>query len=230
MPLSSLSHPPHQAQPHPTPHTLPPLTNRHTISSLPKSTFDFVADAIHTPHSARLPRSAAPNDIFGPATPYSSMGDHSSIPAFLQPGTILSNPPTHDATFSSSQSHPQMIAPAPLPARLPDIRPMPVGGMNPLLSLSDQVLSQQIPVGDHEPPPTHVVGSQGRRGILPSIPGRAAAVTGSNASSGKSANLPTKDADGKFPCPYCSKTYLHAKHLKRHLLRRESGCQQDSVR
>ena len=33
--------------------------------------------------------------------------------------------------------------------------------------------------------------------------------------------IPAKDADGKFPCPHCNKTYLHAKHLKRHLLRRE---------
>ncbi|EJT69054.1 hypothetical protein GGTG_13451 [Gaeumannomyces tritici R3-111a-1] len=32
-------------------------------------------------------------------------------------------------------------------------------------------------------------------------------------------HIPQKDADGKFPCPHCSKTYLHAKHLKRHLLR-----------
>ncbi|EGD98513.1 hypothetical protein TESG_05885, partial [Trichophyton tonsurans CBS 112818] len=31
--------------------------------------------------------------------------------------------------------------------------------------------------------------------------------------------IPAKDADGKFPCPHCNKTYLHAKHLKRHLLR-----------
>jgi len=31
--------------------------------------------------------------------------------------------------------------------------------------------------------------------------------------------IPQKDADGKFPCPHCTKTYLHAKHLKRHLLR-----------
>lgn len=30
---------------------------------------------------------------------------------------------------------------------------------------------------------------------------------------------PVKDQDGKFPCPHCPKTYLHAKHLKRHLLR-----------
>ncbi|CUS08587.1 unnamed protein product [Tuber aestivum] len=30
---------------------------------------------------------------------------------------------------------------------------------------------------------------------------------------------PVKDQDGKFPCLHCPKTYLHAKHLKRHLLR-----------
>ncbi|KAI9678361.1 MAG: hypothetical protein M1817_006308 [Caeruleum heppii] len=66
--------------------------------------------------------------------------------------------------------------------------------------------------------PTHVVGSQGRRGILPSAPGRAAAV-GNGELPGKSALIPPKDADGKFPCPHCNKTYLHAKHLKRHLLR-----------
>ncbi|TKA81633.1 hypothetical protein B0A49_00519 [Cryomyces minteri] len=65
--------------------------------------------------------------------------------------------------------------------------------------------------------PTHVVGSQGRRGILPSAPGRAAAAAGGSGP-GK-ALIPEKDADGKFPCPHCNKTYLHAKHLKRHLLR-----------
>jgi hypothetical protein len=31
--------------------------------------------------------------------------------------------------------------------------------------------------------------------------------------------IPVKDQDGKFPCPNCNKTYLHAKHLKRHMLR-----------
>jgi hypothetical protein len=72
----------------------------------------------------------------------------------------------------------------------------------------------------HEEVPTHVVGSQGRRGILPSAPGRpSVAATGPGAS--KNAPIPTKDADGKFPCPHCVKTYLHAKHLKRHLLRRK---------
>ena len=232
-PLSALSQAQHELQAHQIPHTLPPLQSRQFVSSIPKSSFDLPADAIHTPHSARLPRSAAPNDIFGHAAHYPSIGDHSSIPAFLQPDTLLSNHPIYGGAVPSSQSHPQMIAPAPLQGRLPDIRPMPTGGMSQPLSLPDQgsqgqIMQPQTSVGDRDPPPTHVVGSQGRRGILPSAPGRAPALGGSSAGNGKSASVPTKDADGKFPCPYCSKTYLHAKHLKRHLLRRESGCKHDS--
>jgi hypothetical protein len=72
-----------------------------------------------------------------------------------------------------------------------------------------------------EQPRTQVVGSQGRRGILPSVPGRATPVTNGVNGTAKSTTIPAKDADGKFPCPHCNKTYLHAKHLKRHLLRRE---------
>jgi hypothetical protein len=65
------------------------------------------------------------------------------------------------------------------------------------------------------PRPTHVVGQQGRRGILPSAPGRKAAVPG------KLLQNMTKDSDGKYQCRYCNNKYLHAKHLKRHHLRRE---------
>jgi len=37
---------------------------------------------------------------------------------------------------------------------------------------------------------------------------------------GATSNItPKKNKDGKFPCGECSKTYLHAKHLKRHMLR-----------
>ncbi|KAL8947190.1 MAG: hypothetical protein Q9222_006498 [Ikaeria aurantiellina] len=67
--------------------------------------------------------------------------------------------------------------------------------------------------------PTHVVGSQGRRGILPSASGRPTAVVSGTASSQKASSTPVKDAEGKFPCEHCNKNYLHAKHLKRHLLR-----------
>ncbi|KAI1840205.1 hypothetical protein JX266_013606 [Neoarthrinium moseri] len=84
-------------------------------------------------------------------------------------------------------------------------------GQSPLMPHQQSILQQEADQ------PTHVVGSQGRRGILPSAPGRPAAPTGPGA--GKNTVIPQKDADGKFPCPHCTKTYLHAKHLKRHLLR-----------
>lgn len=74
-----------------------------------------------------------------------------------------------------------------------------------------------------DPTRTHVVGSQGRRGILPSAPGRPPVMPNGVNGSPKSSAVPQKDADGKFPCPNCTKTYLHAKHLKRHMLRRKPG-------
>jgi hypothetical protein len=69
------------------------------------------------------------------------------------------------------------------------------------------------PYVQREQEPTHVVGQQGRRGILPSAAGRPTP-------NGKMA-IPPKNEEGKFPCPHCTKTYLHAKHLKRHMLRRK---------
>jgi hypothetical protein len=121
-------------------------------------------------------------------------------------------------------SHPQPIAPAPIGGRGPPVlRPMPPGGLMAQPGMASPygpgALMQPNSVLQEEQP-THVVGSQGRRGILPSAPGRpAATAVGVGA---KSTVIPVKDADGKFPCPHCTKTYLHAKHLKRHLLRRKS--------
>jgi hypothetical protein len=37
----------------------------------------------------------------------------------------------------------------------------------------------------------------------------------------KSGLTPANDGNKKFPCSYCTKTYLHANHLKRHLLQRK---------
>ena len=47
--------------------------------------------------------------------------------------------------------------------------------------------------------PTQDVGSQAKRNAI---------------------TAPRKNADGKFTCPHCNKTYLHEKDLKRHLFRR----------
>jgi hypothetical protein len=121
---------------------------------------------------------------------------------------------------STAMTQPQAIAPAPVGGRLlQNIRP--ANGMNLQPSMQspygpNSMLSQAPMMMDEQP--THVVGSQGRRGILPSAPGRPAVTATAGA---KGTVIPQKDADGKFPCPHCTKTYLHAKHLKRHLLRRE---------
>lgn len=87
------------------------------------------------------------------------------------------------------------------------------------LSMASQVQhmypTQMLQTSGAEPETIHVVGQQGRRGVLPPAPGRQAPVMGKSV-----ANVP-KNADGKYECPHCIKTYLHLKHLKRHMLRRE---------
>lgn len=114
----------------------------------------------------------------------------------------------------------------PSSSRFPYIRPMPAEGLgeNSSIALPHR---PKIPIelaertSSHETQPVNVVGTQGRRGILPSASGRPAAVAGEIATGQKSANIPVKDANGKYACMYCVKVYLHAKHLKRHLLRRK---------
>ncbi|KAL1883797.1 hypothetical protein VTK73DRAFT_8333 [Phialemonium thermophilum] len=183
------------------------------------------------PHTPRTP--ATPN------TPGSTgnMGSYPPPPP-QNPGRgsypMMSNtyqPPAPSYATSSAMlpqtttaaSHPQPIAPAPAGGNrgAPVLRPMPAGGVMPQQGMNSPygqspLMPQpsMLPEGDQ---PTHVVGSQGRRGILPSAPGRPAPPAAGTATAKN--QIPQKDADGKFPCPHCTKTYLHAKHLKRHLLR-----------
>ena len=116
---------------------------------------------------------------------------------------------------------------------LPNLLPMPNTQMNQPNALFQQPpqtsTSSEYDPHQHQRQPqpqqqsqsqlTHVVGSQGRRGILPSASGRPSAMVNGSSTSQK-ATTPAKDAEGKFPCEHCNKNYLHAKHLKRHLLRR----------
>jgi hypothetical protein len=187
---------------------------------------------------------SAPHTPRTPLTPVSG-GGHNDYPSMAHqlPGSnVIRQASTYAPTLSNilrtassfSQGQEPYSATAPLmssssysasnlqqtaPARQPvPLRPMPspsdmhhFNGSS--LNGHGSLLSDNI-----ETQPTHVVGSQGRRGILPSAPGRVA--VSANAS-GRNAVVPTKDADGKYPCQHCDKTYLHAKHLKRHLLRRK---------
>ncbi|RYF51073.1 MAG: hypothetical protein EOO38_04105 [Cytophagaceae bacterium] len=155
---------------------------------------------------------------------------HQSSPATT--GSMLPPSSTY-IPYSTSQSTlppastATSAAQTPAQARLPDLRPLqPQASYNNVSTLpsfgASGLVGAQPYMQNHESEPTHVVGSQGRRGILPSAPGRAAApAPGTTAAASTKSMIPAKDADGKFPCPHCNKTYLHAKHLKRHLLRRE---------
>ncbi|OAQ58252.1 hypothetical protein VFPPC_17002 [Pochonia chlamydosporia 170] len=139
-------------------------------------------------------------------------------------GYSPSAPPMMPQTTAAA-SHPQPIAPPAGGCVPPVLLPMPHGPITSKLGVSSPYgpgsLMQANPVPYDEDQPTRVVGSQRRRGILPSAPGRPVAPTAGAGT--KSTVTPIKDADGKFPCPHCTKSYLHAKHLKRHLLRRKSN-------
>ncbi|CAD0056108.1 unnamed protein product [Aureobasidium pullulans] len=163
-----------------------------------------------------------------PQTPTTQQQQHQSSPATT--GSMLPPSSTY-IPYSTSQSTlppastATSAAQTPAQARLPDLRPLqPQASYNNVSTLpsfgASGLVGAQPYMQNHESEPTHVVGSQGRRGILPSAPGRAAApAPGTTAAASTKSMIPAKDADGKFPCPHCNKTYLHAKHLKRHLLR-----------
>lgn len=211
------------------PTTLPPLqSSTNNYAHLPPlythTQHSASPGAPHTPSSSSM--SSHNNHAFShlnsPA-PSGSMPPPSS--SYLPMGSTYAS--SHPLTHSSSSTMPNTsaVAGGPGQSRLPDLRPMPQGSFNnsvspfPSFGAPNNIPQHQY-IPNQEPEPTHVVGSQGRRGILPSAPGRAAPPTPGAATSTKSM-IPAKDADGKFPCPHCNKTYLHAKHLKRHLLRRE---------
>ncbi|KAI0998288.1 hypothetical protein K3495_g9907 [Podosphaera aphanis] len=208
-------------------HTLPPLQPSPHATMQPM----YGGSAPQTPRTLATPSTPASatamnfTSQMGQTSPQYQMMQSSQparsyqmIPSANDPGgyRVLSSM-VPQSSGVSSMVYPQAIAPAPHNRMSQVLRPMSQGGMhmqNPMSSPygpPNNMLSQMTEME----PPTHVVGSQGRRGILPSAPGRPPVTS----STGKNTIIPTKDADGKFPCQHCTKKYLHAKHLKRHLLR-----------
>ncbi|PNH36188.1 hypothetical protein BJF96_g139 [Verticillium dahliae] len=225
---------PHQLSQHnsqqnsPMPHhTLPPL-QPHPSAAM-NQMYGSNPHTPRTPATPNTPTSNAGGNTNGNSmASYPNQAAHAGRGAPYQMQANYPPPPQGYATSSGmmpqstmAHSHPQPIAPAPIGGRVPpNLRPMPPGGVMPQPGVQSPygpggMMQQSLPDGDQ---PTHVVGSQGRRGILPSAPGRPTAPQAGSGTA-KSTVIPQKDADGKFPCPHCTKTYLHAKHLKRHLLR-----------
>jgi hypothetical protein len=192
----------------------------------------------HGQHGDRFRQPAAGVPQYAPMGQQSYNGGQNSLPTLPPlPGyTSMYNsnpqtPVTSAPNGNSSMPHPQLrpIQPSPS-AYLPmssgysqapplstagahsnahQLAPTQGMGMHPGLYPHPPVLANQ------EPEPLHVVGQQGRRGVLPTHPGRPAPAAG------KTPTNATKNAEGKYECPHCNKTYLHLKHLKRHLLRRK---------
>lgn len=210
---------PHQLQQNSNlpPHTLPPLVQapQHaTMQSMYNS-------APHTPRTPATPNTPGSANAMGGrfSNIAQSQNYHMMNPNSYQQPPQAYRPSSTMPNSSGAMSH-TPIAPAPMHSNRvlqQNIRPMPPHGQHQIPGSMGSPYGQSNMLSQMEmEPPTHVVGSQGRRGILPSAPGRpAVSATGT----GKNAMIPAKDADGKFPCPHCTKTYLHAKHLKRHLLR-----------
>jgi hypothetical protein len=221
---------PHQLQQqnaHIPPHTLPPLQNSQhaTMQSM-------YGSAPHTPRTPATPGTPGSANNMGnfPQIGAQARGGYGMMPnngyqpqqqqqQQQQPQQYRTSGPMMPQA-STAMSQPQAIAPAPSQNRMPQqLRPMPPNGLQHMNGMPSPYGQGTMMMQEMEPP-THVVGSQGRRGILPSAPGRPAPPP--SGTGAKNTMIPAKDADGKFPCPHCTKTYLHAKHLKRHLLRRKS--------
>ncbi|KAK1656925.1 hypothetical protein BDP55DRAFT_568371 [Colletotrichum godetiae] len=202
----------------PLPHqTLPPLQPQ-TITTL---------DQMHGSNPRTLRTSATPKTP-GPRItmlPYQPQQQQPRGP-YQHTGQRPAPPQAHGTQSMLPQTtmgsaHSQPIAPAPTSGHVsPVLDSMPASGAKPRSGMTYPHGAGDVMSGgmDGVDQPQHVVGSCGRREILPSAPGRPAATPASTGNT-KSTVIPARDADGKFPCPHCIKTYLHAKHLKRHLLR-----------
>ncbi|MCJ1437834.1 hypothetical protein MMC27_007221 [Xylographa pallens] len=200
-------------------HTLPPLQPQRAALAYAN---DLFAQSGRSQQPLNPLQHAHFDDYASQARPRYAIASAAAYPQnlmqFSNSSSYISQP---SQTLSYDHNHTSMS----LQSNLHDLRPMPSSGtaQSSILSTNydatQPFASSSSGQEQEEMPRTHVVGSQGRRGILPSAAGRPVAITKEGTSSTKSSIVPIKDADGKFPCPHCNKTYLHAKHLKRHLLR-----------
>jgi len=173
--------------------TLPPLHSGAQFGSLYGHN-----TSPQTPQTPHTPVTSAPNatSTMPPLQHPPLRPIQPSPSAYLPMTSAYSQPPMMPTAAAHNANHP-MASGQGLGLQHPSLYPHP------------PVLANQ------EPEPLHVVGQQGRRGVLPTHPGRPAPAAG------KAPTTASKNAEGKYECPHCNKTYLHLKHLKRHLLRRE---------
>lgn len=205
---------------------LPPITSQYpNPSHLPPAGQNYMQNP--QPYRTEIgryasnPSPAATPDRFGqPLAPQQNMGGLPQTSMLPQPPGHAPQQPYTTQPGARPSTYPQPLAPAPPRSSMDPYGGYGQAGDNRQWAGAEQMPGMQNDVG-RDLTRTHVVGSQGRRGILPSAPGRPPVMQNGLNGSPKGTTIPQKDADGKFPCPNCTKTYLHAKHLKRHMLRRK---------
>lgn len=208
------------------PHALSPPQPHHAQSPTPRQ---YMSQP-YRPNLSRYPRST--HNAYGASQ--ALMMPHTTIDR-LPPTSMLEiphpvqqqypRPPSMLSHASTAQRYPQPIAPAPPRDRRPEFNGLPSGAFS-YCDGNGWGMTPGVPGTTGSPhakeqPCTPVVGPQGHRAMLPMVPRRATPVSNRANGTAKSTIIPVKDAHGKLPCPHCHRTYLHAKHLKRHILRRE---------
>ncbi|KAF8460425.1 fungal-specific transcription factor domain-containing protein [Kalaharituber pfeilii] len=152
--------------------------------------------------------------------------------------SMLQHPPqTSPQTSHHSYPHHPVLPSQSQPQAIQSVQGQPQAPMRPMQSHSPVGLdvSSQTSQSQNSSPEQSPSGSRserigrlgshggaGRRIILASGSSGAGTLSmpnGVTATGSAGQNQATKDASGKFPCVHCHKTYLHLKHLKRHLLR-----------
>ena len=203
----------YQGAPNDGAQTLPPIQAQRPALHHSASSYD----QHYRPQGINWPMSTAP---------YQSYYGQSVAPAPYNQSQNLSQ--YSNDSFARATTQPGTnfdYASAPGQNNLPLLRPMPSTGFDP----AQRTDGLDASGSNNGNPPRPVVGSQGRRGILPSDDGRPPVAAVDGDTSGKANFNPAKGADGKYACPHCPKTYLHAKHLKRHHLRRMSVLFEESL-
>ncbi|KAK8092691.1 fungal-specific transcription factor domain-containing protein [Apiospora kogelbergensis] len=174
------------------------------------------------PHTSRPssvddpPVSSAPHPLRqgSPPQAYPQMANGFDLPHQAHGATLNELPRTSMFKF-----HPQPMDPAPvlrsdILSPVPDRSNTPEGGIFSPDTQSSLIPRNQSACQEDEQPINMV--KLRRYGIFPTVP---QSVVSSSATISETTVVPQKDAYGKFPCPHCTKTYIHVKHLKRHLLR-----------
>ncbi|KAK9448173.1 uncharacterized protein V1518DRAFT_419876 [Limtongia smithiae] len=197
-----------------------PTADYHTFTSpvpaVDSSLPDHSSDGLQLPLSY-MPDNINPRIFFDRAASdyYVQPSLHPSTPQFMTTASIIPSAVSSTPSPSSSVESAGSPFSAPSPSTLsdsPTLIPLPTA------TVSSPAVTAAVA-------PQLRRSSQLRRpGLVtsrsaPSVPSAAPMSAAAAAAAATAGIIPIKNAAGKFQCQECTRSYLHAKHLKRHMLR-----------